>query len=572
MNWAIPRAPAGETALGLKPDSAISCAASSPGETFQREAERRIGSRYGAGTKLGQPGAPSEAVRLAARARGGDRVAGLRAGRRAGDVAEMPGLPRIPPQEAEPRGVREQPAVGARGARGRARSRSDEASGPAARPSADRDAARRARPARRPSGSPRRPPGRSRRAARPPPSGRRRPPRPAASPRRPGRRAARSSRRPRPAPASRSRRRPAPRPRRPPRRPPGSVGAPRAARHPAAAPDRSRATLARARSGGLELASGKAMREPGRVDPVPPRGVDGGQPGPRQVLGPGEVARFGAPSGSLAGASSRGTSSRMLRAAESAARSAARWTRPLPVAAPPIAARASAARIRISPAPSSAGSACPRLPPAGRVNRRAPAAAARSEPRAPRPSRPARPRRARGARRAARGARRDPAAQPPPRKLLDRERRQRALGRERDEQAAARGRSPSTSSAGTQSRPGRCTTASSAPGLGDRAASAPTASASSSARWQRWPRAAARRPGCRSASSSSRAPGAASSVGPAPRARPTSTSRVPAPVRAAASAATAAASPRLAPRSAPRDEDRRRSSAPSGATATRPPS
>lgn len=55
MNWAIPSAPADETARGLNPDSAISCAASSPGDTFQRAAERSSGSRNGPGTKLGTP-------------------------------------------------------------------------------------------------------------------------------------------------------------------------------------------------------------------------------------------------------------------------------------------------------------------------------------------------------------------------------------------------------------------------------------------------------------------------------------------------------------------------------------
>jgi hypothetical protein len=45
MNCAIPSAPAGETARGSNPDSAISCAASSAPETFQRAAERMIGSR-----------------------------------------------------------------------------------------------------------------------------------------------------------------------------------------------------------------------------------------------------------------------------------------------------------------------------------------------------------------------------------------------------------------------------------------------------------------------------------------------------------------------------------------------
>ena len=45
MNWAIPWAPAGETAPASKPDSAISCAASRAPETFQRAAARMIGAR-----------------------------------------------------------------------------------------------------------------------------------------------------------------------------------------------------------------------------------------------------------------------------------------------------------------------------------------------------------------------------------------------------------------------------------------------------------------------------------------------------------------------------------------------
>ena len=59
MNWAIPRAPAGETAYGLKFDSAISCAASRPAETFQRAAARTIGARKRGGTKPGRPAAPA---------------------------------------------------------------------------------------------------------------------------------------------------------------------------------------------------------------------------------------------------------------------------------------------------------------------------------------------------------------------------------------------------------------------------------------------------------------------------------------------------------------------------------
>ena len=50
MNWAIPAAPAGETANGLKFDSAISCAASTAAETFQRRAAAASASRKRAGT------------------------------------------------------------------------------------------------------------------------------------------------------------------------------------------------------------------------------------------------------------------------------------------------------------------------------------------------------------------------------------------------------------------------------------------------------------------------------------------------------------------------------------------
>src|SRR5919199_405330 len=81
MNWAIPAAPAGETARGLKPDSASSWAASSAPETLQRAA-----------------------------------VAGGRARSRSAGVPEVPGLPRIALEEPEPAGVRGEPAVGGRGA------------------------------------------------------------------------------------------------------------------------------------------------------------------------------------------------------------------------------------------------------------------------------------------------------------------------------------------------------------------------------------------------------------------------------------------------------------------------
>src|SRR5262245_49927918 len=58
MNWAIPWAPAGDTAAGLKFDSAISCAAISAADTFQRAADRRIGARNRAGTNDGRPPPP----------------------------------------------------------------------------------------------------------------------------------------------------------------------------------------------------------------------------------------------------------------------------------------------------------------------------------------------------------------------------------------------------------------------------------------------------------------------------------------------------------------------------------
>ena len=57
MNWAIPCAPAGETANGLKFDSAISCAASRAAGTFQRDEARISGPRNRAGTKAGSDAA-----------------------------------------------------------------------------------------------------------------------------------------------------------------------------------------------------------------------------------------------------------------------------------------------------------------------------------------------------------------------------------------------------------------------------------------------------------------------------------------------------------------------------------
>ncbi len=64
MNWAMPRAPAGLTANGLKLDSAYSWAASSDAETFQRLAARAIAGANAAGTNEGtalrpSPGAPT---------------------------------------------------------------------------------------------------------------------------------------------------------------------------------------------------------------------------------------------------------------------------------------------------------------------------------------------------------------------------------------------------------------------------------------------------------------------------------------------------------------------------------
>ena len=62
------------------------------------------------------------------------------------------------------------------------------------------------------------------------------------------------------------------------------------------------------------------------------------------------------------GESRRGRSSRIERAAEIAARSAARWTRPLPVIAPAIATSASAAAISANAPPSASGRAWPSCP------------------------------------------------------------------------------------------------------------------------------------------------------------------------------------------------------------------
>src|SRR6478672_2395563 len=78
MNWAMPCAPAGETAKGSKPDSAESCAASSEAETFQRAAEASSDARKRAGTKLGRtgwadpaPSSPAPSTALPAAEHGG---------------------------------------------------------------------------------------------------------------------------------------------------------------------------------------------------------------------------------------------------------------------------------------------------------------------------------------------------------------------------------------------------------------------------------------------------------------------------------------------------------------------
>ena len=65
MNCAMPCAPAGDRANGLKFDSAMSCAASSPAETFQRCAACASGLAYAAGTNDGSARAVSPSPPLA---------------------------------------------------------------------------------------------------------------------------------------------------------------------------------------------------------------------------------------------------------------------------------------------------------------------------------------------------------------------------------------------------------------------------------------------------------------------------------------------------------------------------
>ena len=70
MNWAMPCAPAGLTANGLKPDSAKSWAASRAAETDQRWAARLIAGAKRSGTNSGSarpPSAPSAFARTVER-------------------------------------------------------------------------------------------------------------------------------------------------------------------------------------------------------------------------------------------------------------------------------------------------------------------------------------------------------------------------------------------------------------------------------------------------------------------------------------------------------------------------
>src|SRR4051794_22940321 len=60
MNWAMPCAPAGEPALGSKPDSAISWAPRSAAETLQCAAAWRIVARNWLGTNEGSDSPESE--------------------------------------------------------------------------------------------------------------------------------------------------------------------------------------------------------------------------------------------------------------------------------------------------------------------------------------------------------------------------------------------------------------------------------------------------------------------------------------------------------------------------------
>ncbi len=106
MNWAIPRAPAGETARGSKPDSASSCAASSDGRDVPAGGGPGQRRAVAAGHERGhRPGLRAVGAGATRRRRG-------RAGSGAAGEAEVPGLPGVALDEAEPPGVRRQPPVG----------------------------------------------------------------------------------------------------------------------------------------------------------------------------------------------------------------------------------------------------------------------------------------------------------------------------------------------------------------------------------------------------------------------------------------------------------------------------
>jgi hypothetical protein len=62
MNWAIPAAPAGDTASGSKPDSAINCEARRIAETPDLAAALTMGALKRAGTNEGKPAAPASGV------------------------------------------------------------------------------------------------------------------------------------------------------------------------------------------------------------------------------------------------------------------------------------------------------------------------------------------------------------------------------------------------------------------------------------------------------------------------------------------------------------------------------
>ena len=191
---------------------------------------------------------------------------------------------------------------------------------------------------------------------------------------------------------------------------------------------------------------------------------------------------LGRPLGSVGGTNRRGKSSRIERAAEIAARSAARWTRPLPVTAPPIAASASVASISTATAPNSAGNAWPDSSRSSRAQR-----AIRRE--APPPgSIPA----------IARRAATRPSARPATltRSPAPRRSRTASAASERSRGSSARSSTPVAPSQGSctswaSSPAGRCTTAALCEGsVAISAERRSSESSPGSARQQTWPRAA----------------------------------------------------------------------------------